>query len=119
MLSLSSPFPPDGSFKVDATAEIVEGIAEGCKRANCGLIGGETAEMPSMYGDGEYDLGGFSVGAVRRSQLLPRPDEPGMVRARRTHSLTHSLLASLASLLLVLRNRRLVDALIDWLLTYE
>jgi phosphoribosylformylglycinamidine cyclo-ligase len=70
-----------GKLSVDQTASIVEGIAEGCRRSNCGLMGGETAEMPSMYKDGEYDLGGFSVGAVRRNQLLPRPDEAGMAVA--------------------------------------
>ena len=67
-----------GKLSVNETAEIVEGIAEGCRLANCGLIGGETAEMPSMYGEGEYDLGGFSVGALRRRQLLPRTDDPTM-----------------------------------------
>ena len=67
-----------GKLSVDATAEIVEGIAEGCRQAKCGLIGGETAEMPSMYKDGDYDIGGFSVGALRRNQLLPRSDDPSM-----------------------------------------
>jgi len=60
-----------GKLSVGEAASVVEGIAEGCKQANCGLIGGETAEMPSMYPAGEYDLAGFSVGAVRRSALLP------------------------------------------------
>jgi phosphoribosylaminoimidazole synthetase len=70
-----------GKLSVAAAASIVEGIAEGCRRSNCGLIGGETAEMPSMYGEGEYDLGGFGVGAVRKRQLLPRPYKPALAVA--------------------------------------
>jgi len=63
-----------GKLDPDATAAVVAGIAEGCRESGCALIGGETAEMPGLYKDGDYDLGGFAVGAAERGTLLPRPD---------------------------------------------
>ncbi len=59
-----------GKLHVDTTVAVVGGIAKGCELAGCALIGGETAEMPDMYPPGEYDLAGFCVGAVEKSDIL-------------------------------------------------
>ncbi len=64
-----------GKLKADEAALVVQGIAEGCRQAGAALAGGETAEMPGMYGKGEYDLAGFAIGAAERGTLLPRVDE--------------------------------------------
>lgn len=81
---------------VNVAEQVIRGIADGCKLAGCALIGGETAELPGMYAEGEYDLAGFSVGIVSRKALLgPARVRPGQavlgVRSTGLHSNGYSL----------------------------
>ena len=67
-----------GRLSLDVSASVIEGVAAGCRDNQCALLGGETAEMPGFYADGEYDLAGFIVGMVGRSRLIDGRDiEPG------------------------------------------
>ena len=81
-----------GKLDVEIGAEVVAGIAEGCRQAGAALVGGETAEMPGMYATGDYDLAGFCVGAVDRSGVLPKftDQRPGDVLIALASSGPHS-----------------------------
>ncbi|MCA0943022.1 phosphoribosylformylglycinamidine cyclo-ligase [Salipiger pacificus] len=79
-----------GKLDTDSAARVIEGIAEGCVRSGCALIGGETAEMPGMYPAGDFDLAGFAVGAMERGSDLPKDVIAGDVLLGLTSDGVHS-----------------------------
>ncbi len=91
-----------GKLDTDTAARIIEGIAEGCAQSGCALIGGETAEMPGMYPDGDFDLAGFSVGAMERGADLPDGVQAGDVllglASNGVHSNGYSLVRKLVEI---------------------
>ena len=114
-----------GRLRAEEAAQVVKGIAEGCRQAGCALIGGETAELPGFYAEGEYDLAGFAVGVVERDRILDgRAVRPGDVLLGVASSGLHSNGYSLARKVLLERHpldarppelggRTLADALLE------
>jgi len=94
---------------VEIASKVIKSIAEGCKIAGCSLIGGETAEMPSMYHKGDYDLAGFAVGAVERGEILPKITQKGDVLIGLSSSGLHSNGYSLARHILTTNNLTFFD----------
>ena len=89
-----------GKLNIENAENIISGIAKGCEIAGCALIGGETAEMPKMYHGEDFDLAGFSVGAMERGQELPRPTDIGDIiiglSSNGIHSNGYSLVRKIA-----------------------
>jgi len=104
-----------GKLKPQTAVDVVKGIAEGCKQAGCALIGGETAEMPGMYKEGEYDLAGFAVGVVEKEKMLDgSKTKEGDVLIALPSSGVHSNGYSLVRKLIELKGYKYTDKVEDF-----
>jgi phosphoribosylformylglycinamidine cyclo-ligase len=101
-----------GKLDVDVAADVIQGIAEGCRQAGAALVGGETAEMPGMYAPGDYDLAGFCVGIVEKSRIIDGSRvSPGDVLIGLSSSGPHSNGYSLIRRILAVSKAELADTL--------
>lgn len=98
---------------INIASQVIKGIADGCKQANCALVGGETAEMPGIYEAGEYDLAGFAVGAVERNEILPKTTKKGDILIGLKSSGLHSNGFSLARYIIKQKGLNLSDKVSD------
>ena len=104
-----------GALNAEKAAELVKGVAQGCKMAECALVGGETAEMPGFYGDGDYDMAGFAVGIVDEEKIIDgRNTEPGDILIGLPSSGLHSNGFSLVRKLFFEQEAYTVDSRPDW-----
>jgi len=105
-----------GKLSAKDGAAVVSGVAEGCRQAGCALLGGETAEMPSVYAPGDFDLAGFAVGAVERRKIITGKDvRPGNVLVGLASSGLHSNGYSLArKVVFEIMKKRINDRVPDW-----
>jgi phosphoribosylformylglycinamidine cyclo-ligase len=102
-----------GKLSISTAAAVVKGISDGCRQAGCALIGGETAEMPSFYGEGEYDLAGFAVGVVDRPKIIDgKQIVPGDVIIGLSSSGVHSNGFSLVRKVLLERRELTVETVV-------
>jgi phosphoribosylformylglycinamidine cyclo-ligase len=103
-----------GKLDVDVAAEVIKGIADGCEQAGAALVGGETAEMPGMYHDGDYDLAGFCVGVVEKAHIIDGSRvQPGDVLLALASSGPHSNGYSLIRKILTVSGAQLDQSLAD------
>lgn len=104
-----------GKLNPSQAEAIVKGIADGCEQAGCALIGGETAEMPGMYGNGEYDVAGFAVGAAEKTRLLDgKTIRPGDVVLGLASDGLHSNGYSLARKILLKEGKQRLEQRVPW-----
>ncbi len=103
-----------GKLDVDVAADVIKGIADGCEQAGAALVGGETAEMPGMYQDGDYDLAGFCVGVVEKAKIIDGSRiQPGDALLALASSGPHSNGYSLIRKILAVNDAKLDQPLAD------